>query len=216
MIFVNFKTYENGTGEAALKLAEICHQVEEKTRVEIIPVVQAADIFRLTQKGFRVWAQHVDDIEYGQYTGQILPEAVVAAGARGTVLNHSENKLDLVQIEELLEKITCLGLKSLVCTQSLEEGEQIARVKPDLLAYEPSELIAGNISVSASRPEVVAEFIEKIKNIPVLIGAGIHIRKDIERGLELGAKGFLVSSDIVLAKDPEKELLDLAKGFNEI
>lgn len=210
---MNFKTYEQGTGEAALRLAEICHKVEEKTLVEIIPVVQAVDIFRLTQQGFKVWAQHVDDIEYGQYTGQTLSEAVVAAGAKGTILNHSENKLSLGEIRQIIEKIKCLDLKSLVCTQSLEEGKQIASIGPDFLAYEPPELIAGNISVSASKPEVIDKFVKEIKHIPVLIGAGIHTRLDIKRGLELGARGFLVSSDVVLAKDPEGELLDLAQGL---
>ncbi len=210
---MNFKTYESGTGEAALRLAEICHKVEEKTSVEIIPVIQAVDIFRLTQQGFRVWAQHVDNIKYGQYTGQILPEAVVAAGAKGTILNHSENKLSLGEIRQIIEKIKCLGLKSLVCAQSLEEGKQIASIEPEFIAYEPPELIAGNISVSASKPGVIDGFVKEIKNIPVLIGAGIHIRADIKKGLELGAKGFLVSSDVMLAKDPEKELLDLAQGF---
>lgn len=218
MIFVNFKTYEQGTGEAALSLVEICREVEKQTSIRIIPVVQAVDIFRLTDRGFEVWAQHIDNIEYGQNTGQILPQAMIEAGAKGTILNHSENKLPIEVIGETITKIRnskfeILKFKVLVCCESLEEGKEIVRFKPDFLAYEPPELIGGETSVSVAEPEVISEFVREIKEIPVLIGAGIHSQADIKKGLELGAKGFLVASDVVLAQDPKQELLDLAKGF---
>ena len=51
MIFVNFKTYRQGTGEEALRLGKLCREVAQKTSLEIISVVQAVDIFRLTQAG---------------------------------------------------------------------------------------------------------------------------------------------------------------------
>lgn len=217
MIFVNFKTYEQGTGEAALSLVEICREVEKQTSIRIIPVVQAVDIFRLTDRGFEVWAQHIDDIEYGQNTGQILPQAVIEAGAKGTILNHSENKLPIEVIGEIIKKLRNLKINNkfrvLVCAESVEEGKQIASLKPDFLAYEPPELIGGDTSISVAKPEVISEFVREIKEIPVLIGAGIHSQADIKKGLELGAKGFLVASDVVLAQNPKQELLDLAKGF---
>jgi len=219
MIFVNFKTYKQGTGEAALNLVEICREVEEQTSIKIIPVVQAVDIFRLASQGLEVWAQHLDDIEYGPNTGQILPEAVLAAGAKGTILNHSENKLPVEVIGTTISKLSnfqIANFKILVCCESLGEGKEIAKFKPDFIAYEPPELIGGDTSVSVAKPEVISEFVKEIKEIPVLVGAGIHTPADIKRGLDLGAKGFLVASDIVLAQDPKRELLDLAKGFREI
>src|SRR4030042_7101825 len=100
MIWVNFKTYQEGTGQRVLDLTKICQKVEKESSVTIIPVVQAADIYRLAQSGFKVWAQHVDDIEYGANTGQVLPETILAAGAVGTLLNHSENKLPVEIIGE--------------------------------------------------------------------------------------------------------------------
>lgn len=213
MIFVNFKTYQQGTGETAVKLARICVEVKDKTGVVVIPVVQVADIFRLTSQGFEIWTQSVDDIDFGPNTGQILPQAILAAGARGTLLNHSENKLPTQVIGSVVARCQKLGLKTLVCTESIEEAKEIIEFHPDLIAYEPPELIGGDVSVSTAKPEIIADFVDQVGEIPVLIGAGIHLREDVKTAIKLGAVGILVATDIVLAKDPKKELLDLAEGF---
>lgn len=213
MIFVNFKTYQEGTGEKAVSLARICAEVAKTTGVVIIPVVQAADIWRLKESGFEVWAQHVDDIEYGPNTGQTLPEAVMAAGAKGTLLNHSENKLPVEVIGGLVKRVKSLGLKVLVCAESVDEGQQIAKFGPDFLAYEPPELIGGDVSVSTAKPEIIRNFVSEIASLPVLVGAGIHTQRDVSTALALGATGILVSSGIVLANAPGEKLLELAKGF---
>lgn len=214
MIFVNFKTYKQGTGKEAVELAKICAEVGKETKISIIPVVQAVDIFRLSNLGFKVWTQHVDDIEYGPNTGQILPEAVKAADAQGTLLNHSENKLPVEVVNEAIKCCQRLGLKVLVCSDNLEEARQLMASKLDFIAYEPPELIGSQTaSVSTAKPEVIKDFVKEIKKIPVLVGAGIHIQEDVRIALKLGAKGILVSSDVVLAQNPEKELFDLAGGF---
>ena len=98
MIFVNFKTYEQGTGEKAIELAKMCQEVEKETGVKIVPIVQAADIFQIAALGIEVWAQHVDDAELGQHTGMIPPKAVADDGAGGVLLNHSEDKLNFETI----------------------------------------------------------------------------------------------------------------------
>ncbi len=216
MIFVNFKTYQQGTGEEAVKLAKVCQLVNEKTSVIVISVVQVADVFRLTSQGFEVWAQHVDDIDFGPNTGQILPQAVAAAGAKGTLLNHSENKLPVEVIKETIKRCQTLEIKTLVCSDNLEEAKQIIEARPNFIAYEPPEFIGSQVaSVSSVKPEVIRDFVRAIKEVPVLVGAGIHSQKDVKAALKLGAKGILVATDVVLAKNPEKELLDLAGGFNE-
>jgi len=214
MIFINFKTYKEGTGEETIKLAKICQGVSKKTSVVITPLVQATDILRLTSQGFEVWAQHVDNINFGPNTGQILPQAIVAAGAKGTLLNHSENKLPLEVIKETVIHCHALGLKVLVSSESLDEAKQIVETKPDFLAYEPPEFIGSRtISVSTTKPGVIEDFTKEIKGIPVLVGAGVHSQKDVKIALKLGAKGILVATDVVLAKNPERELLDLTAGF---
>lgn len=213
MIFVNFKTYQNGTGEATLSLANICRQVEKETTVKIIPVVQVADIFCLTREGLEVWTQHIDDIDFGPNTGQILPQSVIAAGAKGTLLNHSENKLPTQVIGSIVARCSKLGLKTLVCTESIEEAKEMIEFHPDLIAYEPPELIGGDISVSTAKPEIIRDFVNEIKEIPVLVGAGIQATKDVRIAVKLGAVGILVSSGVVLAENQKEKLFELAKGF---
>ena len=211
MIFVNFKTYQQGTGEGALGLARICDKVEKETGIKIIPIVQVVDIFRLASQGLNIWAQYMDGIDFGPHTGQILPEALKEAGAKGILLNHAEKKLSLEELKKILEKHQ--NFQTLICAESIEEGQQIAVFKPDFLAYEPSELIGGTISVSQAKTEIITEFVTAIKEIPVLVGAGIHQQEDVKKALELGAKGVLVSSDVVLSENPKQELLNLAGGF---
>ncbi|PJE68344.1 triose-phosphate isomerase [Candidatus Shapirobacteria bacterium CG10_big_fil_rev_8_21_14_0_10_38_8] len=194
MIFINFKTYQQGTGESALSLAKICAEVEKETGIKIIPIVQVVDIFRLASQGLNVWAQHV-----------------FTPGAKGVLLNHAEKKLSWQDLKKIMEKRQ--DFQTLVCSESLEEGQQIAILKPDFLAYEPPELIGGTVSVSQAKPEIISDFVAKIKEVPVLVGAGIHNKEDIKKALELGVKGVLVSSDIVLSENPKQELLNLAGGF---
>lgn len=214
MIFVNFKTYQKGTGEKVLQLARVCQEVARETDITIIPVVQVVDLFRLSRQGFEVWVQHVDDVSYGAHTGQILPEAVMAAGAKGTLLNHSENKLPVSLVRSTLTQCQRLSLRTLVCASSVEEGKELAQFKPNFIAYEPPELIGSRrASVATAKPEVIDDFVKEVKKIPLIVGAGIHSRKDVQTALDLGAVGVLVATDVVLAKKPKKELLDLAEGF---
>lgn len=215
MIWVNFKTYKQGTGKKALELAKICEGVGKGAGVKIIPLVQAADIFRVVA-GVKipVWGQHVDEISFGPNTGGVLAEAVWGAGASGVILNHSEKKLPFEIIGETVRRVKDLGMKVLVCAESVEEGEEVVKFKPDFLAYEPPELIGSReVSVATGKPEVITDFVKKFPQLPIVVGAGIHGEKDVMISLRLGAKGILVSSDVVLAPKPEEELEELTKPF---
>jgi triosephosphate isomerase len=216
MIWVNFKTYEEGTGERAVKLSQICAKVSQEARVKIMVCVQAVDVLRIVSKvPIEVWVQHVDGAEFGKYTGHILPESVVQAGAKGTLLNHSERKLPLEITKKTIERVRGLtGFKSLVCAGSEKEALEMVKYKPDFLAYEPGELIGSRKkSVADVKMDVVKRMVEKIREVPIVIGAGVHRREDVVRGLDWGCRGFLVATDVVLAKDPEEQLRDLVKGY---
>lgn len=211
---INFKTYRQGTGEAAVGLADICRRVAQEASVPIFPVVQSVDIVRLSEAGFEVWAQHVDDVEYGANTGYILPEAILAAGAKGVILNHSEKKLPSQVVNNLVPRCRDLRLKTLVCAASVEEAREVVVSKPDFLAYEPPELIGSrNVSVATGKGKVIKEFVEEFTRLPVLVGAGINSKRDVEIALRLGAKGILIASHVVLADNPRERLLDLTGGF---
>jgi len=222
MIFVNFKTYKEGSGLKAVELAEICAQVAEASRVAIIPVVQVVDLWHI--KGhfpdLEVWVQHLDWYPQGQHTGWVNLEAVIEAGASGTILNHAEHRIPPGSVKQLIKRLTGFvpvkgGFRVMVCARTLGQAERLAKLKPDFLAYEPPELIGGDIAVSEAEPNVIKRIVKKIPDIPIIVGAGVKSSKDVKKSLELGAVGVLVSSGVVLAKDQKEALLDLAKGFEK-
>lgn len=217
MIFVNFKTYSQANGEKAVNLAKICQEVSQKSGIEIIPVVQVVDLYRVTRAvEIPVWIQHVDWQPPGQFTGFINLEAVIEEGGRGTILNHAEHKLPLGTVRQTIKRIKKNlkeEFKILVCCRSLGQAEKLRKLKPDFLAYEPPELIGGEVSVGEFNPTAIVHFVDICRPIFPIIGAGIKNKEDVKIGMKLGAKGILVSSHVVLAKDPKKVLLELTEGF---
>src|SRR3990167_280054 len=220
MIFVNFKTYEKGTGVAALELVQILEGVAHQSQIKIIPVVQAADVKEVVQiSKLEIWAQHVDPVAFGAHTGFILPEAVFEDGAVGTFLNHSEHKFaEFSSLEAAERRAKEVGLKTLIFAGGIDELEKVSALTPDFLAYEPPELVGSTTtSVSSAHPDIIAKAYEIAKrhDLPLIVGAGVHSRKDVEKSIELGAVGVAVATDIVKAQDPKAELEDLLAGFKK-
>ncbi len=224
LIIVNFKTYKEATGENAVKLAKMCESAAKKARnkVKVAVAVQATDLFRVAaavdKKIIMVFAQHIDANGQGKSTGFITAEAVKEAGATGTLLNHAEHKI--TDIAKRIATAKAAGLATVVCAASTEEAKTVAAVapSPDYIAIELPELIGTLVSVSKANPEVITSSIaevRKIKNIPVLCGAGVANGEDVRKALELGTVGILVATAIVLAKDPEEALLELISGIEK-
>jgi len=220
LILVNFKTYLEGTGSKALRLAKIGEQVSSETGVSIAVAPQLTDIRTIAdQVEIPVYAQHVDAVDAGAYTGHVLAEAVKEAGAFGTLINHSERRLKLSEIDEVVRKTRSVGLLSVVCTNTAAVSAASAALAPDMVAIEPPELIGTGIAVSKARPEIVTDTVSLIKRIApkvvVLCGAGITIGEDVKAALRLGTEGVLLASGVVKAKDQRKALLDIATAAIE-
>lgn len=218
MIFVNFKTYQQGTGEAALDLVKILEEVAIQKQIKIIPVVQAADVREVVlNTKLEVWVQNIDPEDFGAHTGSILAEAVREDGAVGTFLNHSEHKFAAFEyLEAANRRAKEIGLKTLIFAGDLEELKRVIELAPDFVSYEPPELVGSKTtSVSESKPEIIAEAVEisRGQSIPLIVGAGIKTSEDIRKGLELGAVGFAVASSIVASNDPKSEIQALTEGF---
>ena len=209
---INFKCYKEGTGENALKLAKALEKVSKEERKKVILAVQPADIFRVSKEvTLPIFSQHIDNIGYGAYTGSILPESVRRAGARGTLLNHSEKRIPLNLLESYIRRAKEAKLKVIVCCENASEVKKIANfeVKPDFIAVEPKELIGGNVSVSKAKPDLIKKSVENAEDIPLLCGAGIKSREDVIIAKRLGAKGVLVASGIVRSRKPGDALREL-------
>ena len=218
MIFVNFKTYQEGSGLKALNLVKIIAEVADSSRVKIVPVLAASDIKEAVAiTKLEIWAQHVDDTSFGAFTGSTLPSAVFEDGAAGTFLNHSEKKFpNLEKLTAAVKNAKEVGLKTLIFASSLEELAQIAILTPTYVAYEPPEFIGrSDISVTSAQPEIILKAVEiaKSHNLPLIVGAGIKSGEDVKKSLELGAVGIAVSSAIVKAENPKEALNILTEGF---
>ncbi|MHC1631955.1 MAG: triose-phosphate isomerase [Methanotrichaceae archaeon] len=217
-VILNFKTYVESTGKAALKLSRICEEVAEQYGVEIIVVPQTADVHAISSfVSIPVYAQHVDGVGHGGYTGHITADSVKAAGASGSLINHSERRLKLADIDASISACKNAGLTTIVCTNNIPTTRAAAALQPDYVAIEPPELIGSGIPVSKSDPEIVTGSVEAVKmiepSVGVLCGAGISKGEDLKSALDLGAEGVLLASGIIKAQDQKKALEDLVIGI---
>ncbi len=216
-VFVNFKTYPQGTGEKAVGLAKVCQAVAEESGLEIIPMVQVADLYPVKNAvKIPVWVQHIDPQPPGKFTGWTNLEAVIGEGASGVLINHSEHQIPPGTVKQIIAAISSrLKAKSrfqtMVCAKTLGQTERLVKLKPDYIGYEVSELIGGEVSITDESPKSIKHAVEICGSIPVIVGAGIHKPEDLKKAKELGAKGVLVSSAVVLAEDPKDTLLRLVK-----
>jgi len=204
----NFKYHENATGQKGLDLAKIHQKVAQSTGASIGIAPGIVDLQMITDAvSIPVFAQHVDGITHGSHTGKILPQAVHDAGAVGTLINHSEKRIDLEILKEALSCAKKAGLCRILCAENPAEVEAFAALEPDFIAFEPPELIGStDQSVASSKPESIEASVKVANGIPLLVGAGINSPEDVRISLELGAQGFLVATAITKAKDPEKAL----------
>ncbi|KCZ72730.1 triosephosphate isomerase [Candidatus Methanoperedens nitroreducens] len=214
LIVLNFKTYTEGMGENAVKMAKYCEEVSADSGVKIIAVPQAPDIYRVAcSVKIPVFAQHIDGVVAGSHTGHITADCVRSAGATGTLINHSERRLLLADIDSAIQSARRSELITIVCTNNVAVTLAVATFAPEFVAIEPPELIGSGIPVSKADPDIVRGSVSAVKRIQpdveVLCGAGISRGDDVAAALELGAAGVLLASGIIRAKDPKAALIDL-------
>jgi len=217
MLIVNFKTCSEATGRRAVELAKKAEKVSDETAVFIGVAPQFADIAAVAEAvKIPVFAQHIDPIKPGSFTGHVLAESVKEAGAIGTLINHSERQLKLSDINEVISIARQNGLLSVVCANNPSISAAVATLKPDIIAIEPPELIGTGIPVSKAKPEVVTGTIKLVREVnptvTIICGAGITHGEDVTVALKLGTQGVLVASGIVKAKDPYSVLSEFAEA----
>ncbi len=217
-IVVNFKAYDVLNAQGDLAFARLCEGVAEETGVSIavapqtVALVAVAGAVRIP-----VLAQHTDPVGAGSRTGRVTPDAVKAAGAAGTLTNHSEYKVAHSDVARVVERCHRLDLETIACADDLDEVKAMAALHPTFVAIEPPELIGGAVSVTSAEPEIVAGAVDVVEavdpDVMVLCGAGVKTRDDVDRALELGSKGVLLASGVIKAPDPRAALHDLASGL---
>lgn len=213
LIIVNFKAYEQGSGDAALDLAYTCEKVAEQEGETVAVAVQNADLPRIAPKvDIPVLAQHIDPAGYGSNTGKDIAQTLAFNGADGVLINHSEDQVSIENIRESVQRARDADLEPVVAVDVPQMAKEVSDFKPHYIAYEPPELIGGDVSVSDAKPELVQEAVEQSTRT-VLCGAGVKDSGDVEKALELGTKGVLVASGVVKANNPENALRGLVSGL---
>jgi triosephosphate isomerase len=208
-IFINFKHYDNAVGTKSEKLLMEFNSI--KNQKGLYYCMAATDL-RL-QKLFpnlNIYGQHVDLNGYGAYTGSISMESLLDLGIKGSLLNHSEKRIEGSVIEAVIKKSKELNFKIILCVENLDEAEKYAKLEPEYIAYEPPELIGGNISVSSAKPEIIGQAAEICKGrTKLLVGAGVKTKEDIDTSMDLGASGVLIASGIIRNTKPINRLVSL-------
>jgi triosephosphate isomerase len=213
MILINYKAYRKATGNNTGALTEKIESAAEKTEKEIAVAPQTADLNRVNSEELQLFSQHTDPVDTGSHTGSNQIKAVKDTGATGTLINHSEKRQDPEKIRKTVEICDENDITTVVCAQTPKECEKYADFSPDYIAFEPPELIGGDVSVSKSEPELIEKAVEKSGEVSTLTGAGIKTREDVEKSIELGCEGVLVASGVIKSKDVEKEIIELCDGL---
>ncbi|MBR0270656.1 MAG: triose-phosphate isomerase [Methanobrevibacter sp.] len=214
IVILNYKTYLESSGLNALNLARDLESASAESGITMVAVPQAADIYRISDEtSLPIYAQHIDPISPGGHTGANLIETLIEAGISGSLINHSEKRMQLADIDEVIQLCKQNEIKSCVCTNNIATSKAVASLNPDAVAVEPPELIGTGIPVSQAQPEVVEDSVKGVKeinkNVKVLCGAGITNGDDMKAAMDLGADGVLLASGIIKAESPKDALLDL-------
>ena len=214
---MNLKAYPQTLGARAVALAKACVKLEEGAGVIVAIAPQALDLRACIDTGARVYAQHFDRVLKPEATGWQSVASLADAGCEGTLINHSEHRLDPADIQWFVDAAREARLTSILCTKDAAESAAYAKTRPDLVAVEPPELIGGDIAVTTADPDVVRRSVSAVQRaapgIPVLCGAGVKTGSDVTRAIELGAYGILIASGVTKAPKPVDVLADLASGF---
>ena len=130
-------------GDAMLALAKVIDKTAMKYDVDVIVTPQYTDIKLLADNTERilVFAQHMDPLPVGRGLGSVLPEAVKAAGAVGVMLNHAEKPISMDVLAETIRRADEVELGTIVCANTVEDVKAIAKMGPNLIVAEPTDLI---------------------------------------------------------------------------
>ncbi len=197
----------------------MAQKVAEDTNVEIALAPPQASLAVVSQSvPLPVLCQHLDDAPEGASTGFFAPEMAKSFGASGSLLNHSEHRLERHTISKLTERLRNLQMNSVVCVTTPDEVANIAKLRPDFIAIEPPELIGSGKAVSKHEPSVITRSVEAkgqySSSTKLICGAGISEKIDVSIAARLGAEGILVASGIIRSSSWIEKIYELASGFN--
>ncbi len=196
-------------GETLVDIAKGFEKLADRYGINIILDIPDTEIYRVAQNvdtdKVHVYSQHMDSLPVGRGMGRSLPEALKAAGAVGVMLNHAEHKLSLEEIAEAVRRAEEVGLATMVCADSIDEVKAVARLGPDILVAEPTELIGTGRPADKAYVDEVIKVIRDINpDIRPFPSAGISKGEDCYNIIKAGSSASGCSSAIAKSGDPLK------------
>ena len=218
LIIINCKNYLEVAGEKILQLSEIAKDISNSNKVQIMLAPPQNCLFYLSQSiKLPLICQHIDDEKIGATTGFIIPELAKSYGAAGSLINHSEHRIEHTHIQNLVERLRQLNMTSIVCAATSKEVGELAKLHPNMIAIEPPELIGTGKAVSKVNPSIITKSVKEAarhsENIKVICGAGIVDKTDVNSAINLGSKGILLASGLIKANAWQDKLIELCEGF---
>ena len=217
MFIINCKNYEEISGDKIIKFVKTAESISKKYKIKIAVSPPQHLIGLVSNSSIPILAQHVDNSKVGSTTGFIIPELLQKSKVKGSLINHSEHRISSKEIEKVILKLKELKMTSILCVKDVAEVKKYVKLNPNYIAIEPPELIGSGKAVSKEKPELITKAADAIKNAKnstkLLCGAGIVSGEDVAKAIELGAKGILVASGIIKAKNWSKIMTEFAKSM---
>jgi triosephosphate isomerase len=217
MFIINCKNYEEIAGDKIIEFVKTAEKIAKKYNIKIAVAPPQHLIGLVVNSSIQILSQHVDNAKVGSTTGFMVPELLKKSKVHGSLINHSEHRISSEEIVQLVSKLRELEMISVVCVKDVAEAKKYTKLNPDYIAIEPPELIGSGKAVSKERPELITKASDAVKSAnnktELLCGAGIVSGEDVTKASELGAKGILVASGIIKAKDWVKIIDEFAKAM---
>lgn len=212
---VNPKSYLYG--EDILKLAKYTDKLAEKYGFDVLFTAQLIDLPRIIDECPHLvpCAQYMESLKPGRGMGHVLPEALAAAGVKATFLNHAENPSTVHELAATIARANEVGILTVVCADSVEEGEMIASLKPDVMVCELTSLIGTGTVAGEDYMRASTEAVKAVSpTTQVLQAAGIHSGENVYDAIKYGADGTGGTSGIVAAEDPFATLDEMFEALD--
>lgn len=211
---INPKSYLYG--EELLDLAKFADEKSKEYDIDILftaPYIELKTIVDNT-KYLIVTSQHMDSIPIGRGMGKVIGEMLISAGVKATFLNHVEYKISNDELEKTILICKQLNIQSIVCANSIEDAEKVAKLGADIIICEQDELVGTGKTSSDEYMISTNRAIRKInKDIKILQAAGISNPSDVYRAIYLGADATGGTSGIIKAENPKKMINDMIKSM---
>lgn len=219
-LILNFKNYKEILGNGSLRLSMAAEKVSRKTGVDIIIAPPTPFLAHIASHvKIPVFAQSLSEGREGQSTGATIAAAAKAAGASGSILNHSEARLRPASLRKVADSARENGLSMCVCARNSLEAEAACSLEPEYMALEPPELIGTGRAVSKENPRLVSNALGLVRDLGFhgrfICGAGISSASDVRAAVKLGAEGVMLSSSVIKTSNWSAKLKELVEALGD-